>query len=186
MHWASKETYHFFRATFTKIHYIKINNIWTQISFRILLDKNIWKTQDFSLVEKERTRLNHERSFFENRRNCSPSELHGGSLFKTFNSYSFNFNGGLRKCRTGFCLLRTPSLRGKQFPWFLKIDLLRFHRIYLLYDWSKLLFFSMCLLRINLPNLCANMIHVDALDFSGWHSKEVISFFWRSVYFLNY
>ena len=26
------------------------------------------------------------------------------------------------------------------------------------------------------------MIHVDALDFSGWHSEEVISFFWRSVY----
>ena len=25
------------------------------------------------------------------------SELHGGSLFRTFNSYSFNFNGGLRK-----------------------------------------------------------------------------------------
>ena len=26
------------------------------------------------------------------------------------------------------------------------------------------------------------MIHVDALDFSEWHSEEVISFFWRSVY----
>ena len=40
----------------------------------------------------------------------------------------------------------------------------------------------MCLLRINLPNLCPNMIHFDALDFSEWHSEEVISFFWRSVY----
>ena len=124
--------------------------------------------------------LNHERSFFENRRNCSPSELHGGSLFRTFNSYSLNFHGGLRKRRTGFCLLRAPSPRGKQFLWFLKIDLLRFHRIYLLYDWSKLYFFAMCLLRINLPNLCPNMIHIDALDFSGWHSKEAISFFWHS------
>ena len=28
------------------------------------------------------------------------------------------------------------------------------------------------------------MIHVDALDFSEWHSEEVISFFWRSVYFI--
>ena len=27
------------------------------------------------------------------------------------------------------------------------------------------------------------MIHVDALDFSKWHSEEVISFFWRSVYY---
>ena len=26
------------------------------------------------------------------------------------------------------------------------------------------------------------MIHADALDFSKWHSEEVISFFWRSVY----
>ena len=30
---ASKETYHFFRATPTKIHAIKINNIWTEIGF---------------------------------------------------------------------------------------------------------------------------------------------------------
>ena len=30
LHWASKETYHFFRATLTKIHTIKINNISTQ------------------------------------------------------------------------------------------------------------------------------------------------------------
>ena len=112
------------------------------------------------------------------------SELHGDGLFRTFNSYSFNFNGGLRKRCTGYCLLRTSSPRGKQFLWFLKIDLLQFHRIYLLYDWSKLYFFAMCLLRINLPNLCPNMIHIDALDFSGWHSKEVISFFWRSVYFI--
>ena len=39
----------------------------------------------------------------------------------------------------------------------------------------------MCLLRINLPKLCPNMIYVDALDFNEWHSEEVISFFWRSV-----
>ena len=40
----------------------------------------------------------------------------------------------------------------------------------------------LCLLRINLPNLCPNMNHFDAADFSEWHSEEVISFFWRSVY----
>ena len=33
IHWASNETYHFFRVTLTKIHSIKINHIWTQISF---------------------------------------------------------------------------------------------------------------------------------------------------------
>ena len=110
------------------------------------------------------------------------SELHWGSLLRTFNSYSFNFNSGLRTCRTCFYLLQTLSPRGEQFLWFLKIDLLRFHRINLLFDWSKLLFFYMCLLRTNLPNLCPNIIHVDALDFSECHSEEVISFFWHSVY----
>ena len=37
-------------------------------------------------------------------------------------------------------------------------------------------------LRINLPNLCPNMNHFDAVEFSECHSEEVISFFWRSVY----
>ena len=116
------------------------------------------------------------------------SELHGGGLFRTFNSYSFNFNGGLRKGRTGYCLLRTPSPRGKQFLWFLIIDLLRFHRIYLLFNWGKLSLFSaflLCFLRINLPNLCPNMNPFDAVDFSECHSEEVISFFGRSVYVHN-
>ena len=58
-----------------------------------------------------------------------------------YSEYSFNFNGGLRKRRTGYCLLRTPSPRDEQFLWFFNIDLLRFHRIYLLSDWSKLFFF---------------------------------------------
>ena len=113
------------------------------------------------------------------------SELYGGGLFIKFNSYSFNFNGRLRKHRAGYCLLRTPGRRGKQFLWFLKTDLLRFHRFYLLFDWIKL-FFYMCLLRINLPNLCPNMNHFDVVDFSECHSEEVISFFWRSVYMYMY
>ena len=33
----------------------------------------------------------------------------------------------------------------------------------------------MCLLRINLPNLCPNMNHFDAVDFSECHSEKVIS-----------
>ena len=47
-------------------------------------------------------------------------------------------------------------------------------------------FFLMCLLRINLPNLCPNMIQVNVLDFSEWHSEEVISFFWGSMYIESY
>ena len=47
------------------------------------------KHKIFSRRKGTKCRLNHERSFFENRRNCSPSELHGGGQFRTF-----NFNGG--------------------------------------------------------------------------------------------
>ena len=110
------------------------------------------------------------------------SELYGGGLCIKFNSYSFNFNGGLRKHRVGYWLLRTPGPRGKQFLRFLKTYLLRFHRIYLIFDWIKRLSFYMCLLRIHLPNLCPNMNHFNAVDFSECHSEEVITFFWRSVY----
>ena len=105
------------------------------------------------------------------------SELHGGSLFRIFNSYSSNFNGGLRKRRTGFCLLRSPSPRGKQFLWFLKIDLLRLFISSLIeVNFS----FFRCALRINLPNLCPNMIMlmlwILVSDTLKW------CFFWRSVY----
>ena len=71
--------------------------------------------------------------------------------------------------------------RGKQFLRFLKTYLLRV--IAFISSVIELnLCFYMCLLRINLPNLCPNMNHFDAVDFSECHSEEVISFFWRSVY----
>ena len=150
----------------------------------LFLNMNIWKTQHFLAAKRRKMRLNHERSFLRKSQILLPewalSELHGRGLFKTFNSYSFNFNGGLRKRCTGY-LLRTLSPKGKQFLWFLKIDLLRFNRIYLLCHWSKLKKKLMCLLRINLPNLWPNRNHFDAVDFTECHSEEVISFFWRSV-----
>ena len=40
-----------------------------------------------------------------------------------------------------FVCFELQAWEGKQFLWFLKIDLLRFNRIYLIFDWSKLLFF---------------------------------------------
>ena len=105
------------------------------------------------------------------------SELHGGGLFRTFNSYSFNFNGELRKRRTGYCLLRTPSPRGKQFVWFLKLTSCNF--IAFISSLIEVTFvFLDVLIKDNLPN----MNHFDAVDFSECHSEEVISFFWRSVY----
>ena len=55
-------------------------------------------------------------------------------LFRTFNSYSFNFKGGLCNCRTGYCPYRAPCPGGEQFLWFLKNYLLRFHLILFFFD----------------------------------------------------
>ena len=100
------------------------------------------------------------------------SELHGGGLIRTFNSYSFNFNSGLRKCRTGFCLLWTPSPRCKQFLWFWKLTSC---------DYISFISSLIEVLRINLPNLCPNMNHFDAVDFSECHSEEVMFLLTLSV-----
>ena len=54
---------HFFRATLTKIHAIKINNIWTQISFNTP-NKNIWKTQDFLVSKKEKNAVKSRKVIF--------------------------------------------------------------------------------------------------------------------------
>ena len=142
IHWASKETYHFFKKS-TKIHAIKINNIWTQTSFNILLNKNIWKTQDFLASKRKKMRLNHERSFWkiaETTHRASSTEAAYSEHSIAIHSISMAGYVNAVYFYTGYCLLRTPSPRGKQFLWFLKIDLLRFHHIYLLFDWSKLFF----------------------------------------------
>ena len=101
------------------------------------------------------------------------SEFHGDSLFRTLNSYSFDFNGRLCNRHTRFCPQRSPSPGAEQFWWFLKTELLQFHHIFLLLGWSKPLFFWMCLIRITIANLCPNMLHFDALDFSEFLSEEV-------------
>ena len=100
-----------------------------------IIGSNIQKKEKFlKVIIRKSQKLLTERAL---------SELHGGGLFRTFNIafHSISIMAGYVKRRTGYCLLRTPSPRGKQFVWFLKIDLFRFHRIYLLFDWSKLLFF---------------------------------------------
>ena len=51
IHWASKETYHFFRVTLIKIQSIKMNRNWAQIS--LLLIKHMSKNKRFAWVKKE-------------------------------------------------------------------------------------------------------------------------------------
>ena len=77
--------------------------------------------------------INHERSFF--------LTAYRGGLFRTFSSYSFNFNSVLRTRRTDCCLLRTPSpIERQAISVILEIDLLRYHRIYILFDLMQILF----------------------------------------------
>ena len=78
-----------------------------------------------------------------------------------------------------FVCFELPAREASSFCDFFEIDLLQFHRIYLLFDWSKR--FLMCLLRINLPNLFPNMIRVMLL-ISVSDTLKKWCFFWRTVY----
>ena len=69
------------------------------------------------------------------------------TIFKAFNSYSFDFNGGLCNRRTAFCPWHTLSPGGEQFLWVLVNDLLRFHCIFLLFGTRKPLVFHTCSIR---------------------------------------
>ena len=131
-------------------------------------------------------RGNHKRSVFKNHRNRSLRTATKGCPFRTFNSYmySLNFNDRLRNRRTGFCLGQTWRPGCEQFLWFLTNYLVQFHRIFLQFGSSK----PFCLkgaLRSIKAYLCPN-INSNAVDFSERHSKEVISFFWRSVYLASF
>ena len=189
VHWVSKETYHFFRATLTKIHCIKINHIWTQISYSFSLWNTSEKFKGLLLPKRRKMQWNCQRSLFKNLRNCSLRTSAKGCLFRIFNSNSFNFKGGLCNRCIGYCTYRAPCLRGKQFLWFLKNYLLQFYLTLLLQFYLTLLFFYsskrlfiyMCLIKSTIANLCLIMIHFNTLDFSECRSEKWC-FFWRSVY----
>ena len=76
-------------------------------------------------------------------------------VFRAFKSHSFNVNGWLRNCYTGFCLWRTPSLGDKQFLWFLTNYLLNFTAFFSF--WLKQTFFLMYLIR---RTIYVQMIHL--------------------------
>ena len=109
----------FCSENFTLSSEIKLEQLRT--SPLILLNQNICKTQDFLVAKRRKMRFNHDRSFSKIAETCSPSELHGGSLFRTFNSYSFNFNDGLRKRRTGFVCFELPAREASSFCEFWKL-----------------------------------------------------------------
>ena len=56
-------------------------------------------------------RLHQELEFFENRRNCQPSELHGGSLFRAFKYLFIQFQW--RVTQTPYRLLSASNSQPK-------------------------------------------------------------------------
>ena len=118
--------------------------IFRQISCTVvLLMKHIWKIKRLLLLKRRKMWWNRKRSLFKNHRNCSLRTSTKGRLFRTFTSYSFNFKGGLCNRCTGYCPYQAPCPGGEQLLWFLKNDLLRFHLISFLFDWSKHNFLDM-------------------------------------------
>ena len=55
--------------------------------------------------------------------------------------------------------------------------------IFLFFETRKSCVFQIFLLRSNKAYLCPSTIYFDSVDFSECRPEEVISFFWRSVYF---
>ena len=107
----------------------------------LLLMKHIWKIKRLLLPKKEKNAMKSQRSLFKNHRNCSLRTSTKGRLFRTFNSYSFNFKGGLCNRRTGYCPYRAACPGSEQIMWLLKNDLLRFYPILFSFDSSKRKFF---------------------------------------------
>ena len=76
IHWASKETYHFFRAALTKIQSMKINHIWTQFSYNstpyqahlkkqkkvVWLSQNGVKSQEVTFQKSQKLLVSRPRS----------------------------------------------------------------------------------------------------------------------------
>ena len=166
VHRASKETYRFFRATLTKIHHIKMNHLWAQISYSPLHEAHL-KNQRVAVVKKEKNVVKLQKVIFQKSQKQLAENTTKGRLFRTFNSYTFNFKSGLCNRHSGYCPCRAPCPGGKQFMWFLKNDLLQFHLILLFLTRWNVFFFEMCLVRSTLANLCPTMTHFNALGFKA-------------------
>ena len=77
-------------------------------------NKNIWKKKKNSCVKKEKNAGKSRKVIFSKieetaHRASSERATQRYTKFRTFDSYSLNFNGGLRKRRTAFCLHASNS-----------------------------------------------------------------------------
>ena len=143
IHWASKETCHFFRATLTKIYNIK--------TYHIYLDTVRWKSSSWSTLEKSKGCSCHKgEKCGEIAKGCfskiTAETAHWDPPWKAaYSAYSIAihsiFNDRLYNHRIGFCPWQTQSPGGEQFLWCLKKYLLWFHCMFLHFHSSKPLCF---------------------------------------------
>ena len=129
---------------------------------------------------RRKMRWNLKSSMFENQRNCWPSELHGGSLFRTFNSYSISMMGYVTAVLAFVCS-KLPAREASSFCDFWQLTSCDFTAFFSFLTRANPCFFEMCLIRIAIVNMCPNMINFGAVDFSECRSEYVISFCWCSV-----
>ena len=110
----SKETYAILHWV-SKIHHIKINHIWTLISYSTPYEAHLrffcQKGEKWGEIAKIniKKKPKSQKLLTENH--------HKKPLVQ---NNSFSFNGGLYNRHTGFCPYRTPFLRGEQFLWLKK------------------------------------------------------------------
>ena len=108
------------------------------------------------------------------------------TAFGHFNSYSFQFNSGIRiTANLLWTWLRIEfewiaievfdSLRGGKgaVSVILKLDLLWFEVIYLIFGTFDFFVFLTWVMSRTVANINPKIIHFDAVDFSGHHSKEL-------------
>ena len=142
LHVASKETYHFFRATVTKIHPIKIYHIWTLISYYTPYEAHdLWQIK--GLLLSKRRKINNkitETAHWEPPRKTAYLE-HSIAI----HSISMSMAGLTAVLAFVRVELRAQEARCEQFLWFLKSEFLWLHCSFLLFDLSESLFLEMCL-----------------------------------------
>ena len=160
-------------------------NIWTQIRFNIPFNKNIWKNK--SLIVSKRRKCGeiakgHFLKIAETAHRVSSTEAAHSE--RSIAIYSISMAGYVTPIPASVSG-ELPAHEASTFCDSLRNGLLQYHPIFLLFDSSKPLFLDTCLIRITIANLCPNMTHFDAQDFS-WCCLEEVMFLWMlSVHLLS-
>ena len=177
IHWASKETYHFFRATLTKIHRININHIWTQISYSFPHEAHL-KNQMVASVKKEKN-VKLQKVIFQKSHKLLAEILLERPPSYSEHSIAIHSISKADYITAVLAIFHTQLCSGRRAV-STSCDFTAFFFCLI----EVILYFFRCalILRMTLANLCQNKFHFDAVDFSECRSEEVMSFFWRSVY----